>query len=591
MRFADLKRSGSSATATSLALVWLAALCAAAGAPRGASAVPAKSKQAVGYVTAVKKQWVAVGKQQLQPEGVPYGDDHVFPLYAGDELRAGSHGRVWFDIRRGDKGAYCTMRPRRSRSRVQVAPSNKLLLRFTAGLLQCSTSASGKKKTIKVKDVTMTTVDPVFEIVVEKKRVVLKVRRGVAVVTGRSGRGVVVGMNGTRTPRFARQVVVPNGGAPRPPTTVRLRGEERTAFARLGSNLSPSRDVTPPATVLIEHPPDPSRAGATFAFKANQAGSVVFSCALDGGAFRVCTSPQRYTRLKPGAHTFSVKATDGAGNTGRPASYSWTVTTSAPVGIAFASNRAGSFDVYVMNPDGSGQTRLTTAKALDDDPEWSLDGTKIAFHSERDRNSEIYVMNADGSKQTRLTTNPATDRNPTWSPDGTRIAFESYRDGKSREIYVMNADGSGQTRLTKNAVEDFDPAWSPDGTKIAFASERDGNREIFVMNVDGSKQTRVTTTAAAEFNPEWSPTGKKLAFHSNRDGNYEIYVMNADGSGQTRLTDNQAQDFNPTWSPNGSRIAFQSDRDGNTEIYVMNADGSKQTRLTDHPAADQVPDW
>ena len=93
----------------------------------------------------------------------------------------------------------------------------------------------------------------------------------------------------------------------------------------------------------------------------------------------------------------------------------------------------------------------------------------IAFESLRDGNFEIYVMNADGSGQTRLTNNPVLDGSPSWSPDGGRIAFESLRDGNV-EIYVMNADGSGQTRLTNDPAFDGSPSWSPDGGRIAFES-------------------------------------------------------------------------------------------------------------------------
>jgi len=85
---------------------------------------------------------------------------------------------------------------------------------------------------------------------------------------------------------------------------------------------------------------------------------------------------------------------------------------------------------------------------------------KIAFTSDRDGNHEVYVMNADGSGQTRLTDNPAADALPAWSPDGSRIAFTSDRDGNP-EVYVMNADGSGQTNLTSNPATDAFPAWSP----------------------------------------------------------------------------------------------------------------------------------
>ena len=74
-------------------------------------------------------------------------------------------------------------------------------------------------------------------------------------------------------------------------------------------------------------------------------------------------------------------------------------------------------------------------------PVWSPDGTKIAFQSNRDGNFEIYVMNADGSGQTRLTTNEANDVHPDWSPSGDRLVFLSFRDGGS-EIYVMNPDGA-----------------------------------------------------------------------------------------------------------------------------------------------------
>jgi Tol biopolymer transport system component len=216
---------------------------------------------------------------------------------------------------------------------------------------------------------------------------------------------------------------------------------------------------------------------------------------------------------------------------------------------------------------------------------------KIAFASERDGNSEIYLMDADGIGQTRLTNSSAFDGAPAWSPDGSKIAFVSNRDG-NEEIYIMNADGSSQSRLTNTAAPDSAPAWSPDGSKIAFTSLRDGNEEIYVMNADGSSQANLSNQpAAAEREPNWSPDGSKIAFVSSRDGNFEIYVMNADGSGQTRLTSNAAAEGGPNWSPDGTRIAFETNRDGNFEVYVMSTDGSGQTRLTNNPAQDAQPNW
>jgi len=129
-------------------------------------------------------------------------------------------------------------------------------------------------------------------------------------------------------------------------------------------------------------------------------------------------------------------------------------------------------------------------------------GPKIVFDSERDGNIDIYIMNSDGSEQTRITNNEAWDRLPSFSPDGTKIAFTSERDGNS-EIYIMNTDGSAQTRLTNNTTMDGNPSFAPYGNKIAFMSDRDGNYEIYIMNSDGSKQTRLTNNTVRDDYPSF----------------------------------------------------------------------------------------
>jgi Tol biopolymer transport system component len=64
--------------------------------------------------------------------------------------------------------------------------------------------------------------------------------------------------------------------------------------------------------------------------------------------------------------------------------------------------------------------RLTTNPAADQAPDWSPDDTQLVFQSNRDGNIEIYVMNADGTEQTRLTDYPGRDLDPAWSPNGIR---------------------------------------------------------------------------------------------------------------------------------------------------------------------------
>ncbi len=233
--------------------------------------------------------------------------------------------------------------------------------------------------------------------------------------------------------------------------------------------------------------------------------------------------------------------------------------------LAVVASADGNDEIFIVNSNGTGLTRLTTNSVSDGDPAWSPDGSKIAFRSARDGNHEIYVMNADGSNPARLTSNSAADYQPTWSPDGSRIAFVSERDGNA-EIYVMNAaDGSNPVRLTTDVgtpAFDGDPAWSPDGSKIAFWSRRDGNGEIYVMNPDGLNVTRLTTNAVDDLQPAWSPDGSRLVFSrftgcDSYSGfcDYDLFVMNADGSGAVQRTSGSS-DNDPAWSPDGGSIAF-----------------------------------
>ena len=118
--------------------------------------------------------------------------------------------------------------------------------------------------------------------------------------------------------------------------------------------------------------------------------------------------------------------------------------------------------------------RLTNLTG-DSRPRYSPDASKIVFQSIRDGQAEIYVMNSDGSGQTRLTNNPAFDTAPAWSPDGTKILFTSLRDGPA-SLYVMNADGSNQTRVTAGS----DGVWRTAPTPpVIFAEEDTNNAAAF----------------------------------------------------------------------------------------------------------------
>jgi TolB protein len=288
-------------------------------------------------------------------------------------------------------------------------------------------------------------------------------------------------------------------------------------------------------------------------------------------------------------------------------------------------------DIYVMNPDGTGESNLTNTSTVQEAiPAWSPDGEKIAFVTTADITSyeDLYVMNADGSDRTMLAYSVSEEwpsaPTPAWSPDGEKVAVVN-----SGMISVMNADGSGMTNLTDTSVSETrdatvtitNPVWSPDSEKIAFTRrtsepprsasataasapmptpdpvyEESG---IYVVNADGSGQSSlIKNEPAGRYfeTPAWSPDGERIAFEGGTtQGTWgdDIYVMNADGSGRTKLTDTSVSEEDLAWSRNGEKIAFHAQTKNNPDdIYVMNADGTARMRLSDTPRAGETnPTW
>ncbi len=271
-----------------------------------------------------------------------------------------------------------------------------------------------------------------------------------------------------------------------------------------------------------------------------------------------------------------------------------------------------SFNVYVINADGTGLKNLTPNLVSGYAPVWSPDGKLIAFTGSTGGLPQIFVMNADGSDQRQLTqdTTPTGAGYPTWSPDGKKIIYISNPDTSASEYYIINNDGSQQQQITNNSDWKGQPSWSPNGDVIAISAilrkninSRYSPESIYLMNISGTILRQLTGLNNSQFTmdktPRWSPDSNQIAFNSLQGSCLGISVMNADGTNKDcilRITPRSEttpliNHIDPSWSPRGDYIVFSSTLSGNYNLYVMKPDGSNITQLTDLPGFNDSPDW
>lgn len=177
--------------------------------------------------------------------------------------------------------------------------------------------------------------------------------------------------------------------------------------------------------------------------------------------------------------------------------------------LVFTSTRAGSPDLYAVDPEAPGAVvRVTDAPGIETMGAYSPDGASIAYVSNAEGSFDIFVANADGSLPRRVTTSPGSETSPRWTPDGARLLFASQAPGgRAQQIWSIGADGADARALTDGDASNVEPAVSPDGRTVAFTSTRDGNYEIYLMAIDGSEPRNVTRSPLKESQPAWFPDG------------------------------------------------------------------------------------
>lgn len=274
------------------------------------------------------------------------------------------------------------------------------------------------------------------------------------------------------------------------------------------------------------------------------------------------------------------------------------VYTSEP-NVKLKSNR----DIYIMNPDGTGQVNLTRHPAADSQPAWSPTGEKILFTSNRDGLSDLFLMNADGTNTQQVFRKLIGRQHGTWSPDGKQIAYYRIDAGGKIGIYIAAIDGTGEERI----ADGWYPAWSPDGSEIAFISLDDIG--IHTINLQTrSEDIVLPIEEAIAVDLAWSPDGSKIAFTRIdllalilgkilKDGaklldrpGQTIFTVNRDGGGLEQVVFDDAQASNASWSPRGNELVYELLVGKQFQLFKISVGSRVSQQLTDSDH-NTAPDW
>ena len=179
--------------------------------------------------------------------------------------------------------------------------------------------------------------------------------------------------------------------------------------------------------------------------------------------------------------------------------------------IIFTSERDGDLDLYSMDTNGKNVKRLTDEIGYDGGAFFSPDSKQIVYRASHPTTAEetkrykdllaqhlivpttfeIFVMNADGTNKRQVTKLNAASFAPFFTPDGKRILFctNYFAEDKGKrnfDLAMINVDGTGLERVTYNETFDGFPMFSPDGKKLVFASNRNsaktGDTNVFIAD-------------------------------------------------------------------------------------------------------------
>lgn len=215
----------------------------------------------------------------------------------------------------------------------------------------------------------------------------------------------------------------------------------------------------------------------------------------------------------------------------------------------------GIYQVRFADPAAFAPVLTDTSTNLD--AQWSPDRTRIAFASNRGGTFDLWIMNADGTGLTRVTSAPGDETEPVWTPDGKRLVYTAATNGQT-QIASIGTDGSDPVTLTAAAGGNRQPAVSPDGRIIAFSSARGGNYDIYQMGIDGSDPRRITNTKERDQSPHFFANGDLLYATDRPRGG--TYIVKQSGVSRTVLAETDDAVVALSLSSDGRRYLYLAGR-------------------------------
>jgi len=232
------------------------------------------------------------------------------------------------------------------------------------------------------------------------------------------------------------------------------------------------------------------------------------------------------------------------------------------------------FHLFSYNPLTGESQRISYGNWDDITPAISPDGKWLAFASNRNGFWDLYLMQLSSGNLKQLTNTPEYDAFPSWSPDNQWIIFETYNDispNANMDLKIISISNNEKPiQLTNDASADMAPTWSPEGRWIAFVSTKSGNRDIWTVNLDNYNFQNLTNTRhQSEAHPVWAPDGKHLTWSArSEDGTQKIYIW-----------DISQPNKGPAEIGNGDWITWNPS--GNTILTTLST--SDESFITSHP--------